>query len=401
MPPSPAIGNRLNGNRPFHRSRANPPRQVASPLTISKIYDPCYRSSPRSQSPSVKSPESIFPGRDRDCDVDMADPAQSTKPQGESANPDAQSTSHPVPEGSGRASEATSQDSSSSLPPVDPALSAADSSLPPVDPSLPSVGTSISPVEPSLSAIDTSLSPLDTTLPATEAKNPAGAAKSGNPNGARAENTATAALDSDNDATRQLGHHTPAAPGQSPNGMYRQPQQQHSPPAPQQSQFHHQSPGMSHNSQARASPMNAGSIQPGGHVQEQYIPQAPIGSPLPTSMPPMGQYMAGYPTNMLQMGLNSNAQMRYQMPGDANRMLSGGRHKKEVKRRTKTGCLTCRKRRIKVCIMLRCVGVPGRQPTSAGLARFASHQNPRHSSLRPCRSLLFLHNATFSLFWFF
>lgn len=31
------------------------------------------------------------------------------------------------------------------------------------------------------------------------------------------------------------------------------------------------------------------------------------------------------------------------------RQMSGGRHKKEIKRRTKTGCLTCRKRRIKVC----------------------------------------------------
>ena len=33
-------------------------------------------------------------------------------------------------------------------------------------------------------------------------------------------------------------------------------------------------------------------------------------------------------------------------------MMSGGRHKKEIKRRTKTGCLTCRKRRIKVSIPL-------------------------------------------------
>lgn len=39
--------------------------------------------------------------------------------------------------------------------------------------------------------------------------------------------------------------------------------------------------------------------------------------------------------------------MHYQLQGDANKMLSS-RHKKEVKRRTKTGCLTCRKRRIKV-----------------------------------------------------
>jgi len=35
-------------------------------------------------------------------------------------------------------------------------------------------------------------------------------------------------------------------------------------------------------------------------------------------------------------------------PSASPRFVSGGRHKKEVKRRTKTGCLTCRKRRIKV-----------------------------------------------------
>lgn len=42
--------------------------------------------------------------------------------------------------------------------------------------------------------------------------------------------------------------------------------------------------------------------------------------------------------------------MRYGLsPGlyDHRMQLSGGRHKKEIKRRTKTGCLTCRKRRIK------------------------------------------------------
>ncbi len=35
-------------------------------------------------------------------------------------------------------------------------------------------------------------------------------------------------------------------------------------------------------------------------------------------------------------------------PSGSYRLISGGRPKKEVKRRTKTGCLTCRKRRIKV-----------------------------------------------------
>lgn len=35
-------------------------------------------------------------------------------------------------------------------------------------------------------------------------------------------------------------------------------------------------------------------------------------------------------------------------PSEAHHLTSGGRQKKEVKRRAKTGCLTCRKRRIKV-----------------------------------------------------
>jgi hypothetical protein len=49
------------------------------------------------------------------------------------------------------------------------------------------------------------------------------------------------------------------------------------------------------------------------------------------------------------MGGHPNLQMRYQLPPQGDqRILSGGRHKKEIKRRTKTGCLTCRKRRIKV-----------------------------------------------------
>ena len=41
--------------------------------------------------------------------------------------------------------------------------------------------------------------------------------------------------------------------------------------------------------------------------------------------------------------------LRYPLPQvPPERIMSGGRHKKEIKRRTKTGCLTCRKRRIKV-----------------------------------------------------
>lgn len=48
------------------------------------------------------------------------------------------------------------------------------------------------------------------------------------------------------------------------------------------------------------------------------------------------------------MSADPNEHLRYPIPPADSRMMSGGRHKKEIKRRTKTGCLTCRKRRIKV-----------------------------------------------------
>jgi white-opaque regulator 2 len=44
------------------------------------------------------------------------------------------------------------------------------------------------------------------------------------------------------------------------------------------------------------------------------------------------------------------AQIRYpHVQAAPDSRLLGGRQRKEIKRRTKTGCLTCRKRRIKVC----------------------------------------------------
>ena len=86
-------------------------------------------------------------------------------------------------------------------------------------------------------------------------------------------------------------------------------------------------------------------------------PQQPMGSPLPPTQHGLPQYYAhpahpqlGQPMNMGNMGPAQFNAMRYQLPpnGGDQRVLSGGRHKKEIKRRTKTGCLTCRKRRIKV-----------------------------------------------------
>lgn len=101
-------------------------------------------------------------------------------------------------------------------------------------------------------------------------------------------------------------------------------------------------------------------LQDGQQPQAQPQPaqqqqQQPMGSPLPPPPPHgMPQYyphpahaQPGQPM-MANMGPQFNA-MRYQLPPQGDqRVLSGGRHKKEIKRRTKTGCLTCRKRRIKV-----------------------------------------------------
>ena len=54
-----------------------------------------------------------------------------------------------------------------------------------------------------------------------------------------------------------------------------------------------------------------------------------------------------------QMTINQSTQataLRYSLTPHRNdeRIMTGSRNRKEVKRRTKTGCLTCRKRRIKV-----------------------------------------------------
>jgi hypothetical protein len=110
-------------------------------------------------------------------------------------------------------------------------------------------------------------------------------------------------------------------------------------------------------SQMSLPPLNLPPIRLQDGQQSQAQPQPPsqpMGSPLPPPQHAMQQYyphpghaQPGQPM-MGNMGPQFNA-MRYQLPPQGDqRVLSGGRHKKEIKRRTKTGCLTCRKRRIKV-----------------------------------------------------
>ena len=83
-------------------------------------------------------------------------------------------------------------------------------------------------------------------------------------------------------------------------------------------------------------------------------PLPPPGAPPMQQMPHMyqqGQPMPHPPPHHFALAHDPNGQaLRYPLPaaGPDGRMITGGRHKKEIKRRTKTGCLTCRKRRIKV-----------------------------------------------------
>ncbi|KAH6635723.1 hypothetical protein B0J18DRAFT_343970, partial [Chaetomium sp. MPI-SDFR-AT-0129] len=107
----------------------------------------------------------------------------------------------------------------------------------------------------------------------------------------------------------------------------------------------------------RSSPTTLPSMRTLDHRQPQAPPQhgVPLGPHMggPTMPPPTpAHHMGYYGIHAPHMyGLPDPNAMRFALaPGmahDPRISLSGGRHKKEIKRRTKTGCLTCRKRRIK------------------------------------------------------
>ncbi|KAK3708904.1 hypothetical protein LTR37_011234 [Vermiconidia calcicola] len=94
--------------------------------------------------------------------------------------------------------------------------------------------------------------------------------------------------------------------------------------------------------------------------QPQYAPPAPMNGG--AQMPQQPHHPPPYHANQFQYsngaiqpapmpsngGANGQNMMRYAIPPQASVQLAGGgRPKKDIKRRTKTGCLTCRKRRIK------------------------------------------------------
>lgn len=102
---------------------------------------------------------------------------------------------------------------------------------------------------------------------------------------------------------------------------------------------------------------------PGQATQQQQVTsgQTGMGSPLPpppgAALPPSYYHNPGQslppPPAQQQMNVMADPAQphRYPLPPAGVAMgMSGVRHKKEIKRRTKTGCLTCRKRRIKVSV---------------------------------------------------
>ncbi|KAL4779731.1 C6 finger domain protein [Aspergillus varians] len=300
----------------------------------------------------------------------MADTTQQSQPSGEQLQPAAGSGDNVTTEFSHtHTNEPLHSAIDVSLPPIDKTLPTSDTALPAMDTSLPSMDSTI----PALPPIDTSLPPLDTTMPAMDDLHGTDEHFSfdnfddeGSLNGMAEHGImghSHQAIEHHDPSSTPVPHNPapsngvhPQPPGQQHHQYEQQqpPQHHYSPQqnaptqhAPQQSpaqmhqQPHQQSqqpPNMYHNHHSASPPLNNPSMQ----GQPSHIPQAPIGSPMPP-MASVSQYMAGYPS---QMGMNSGGQMHYQLQGDANKMLSA-RHKKEVKRRTKTGCLTCRKRRIK------------------------------------------------------
>jgi hypothetical protein len=166
------------------------------------------------------------------------------------------------------------------------------------------------------------------------------------------------------------------------------PQQAYASPSMQQPQnYYAQPPQPQEHDQYRTSPTgNNGAMAlpsmrlPDAMPQQQHQIQQHMGQPLPPPGAQMnqqyyhqpGQILPPPPPHQYPVTSDPNA-MRYVLPiQHDSRIMSGGRHKKvsvdaaglevtysasgipsltitqEIKRRTKTGCLTCRKRRIKV-----------------------------------------------------
>ena len=382
---------------------ANPPAEVNAPAPVSSQPPPSTEQA--SHEASVPPPESTqVPTPSTEPQPAPSEPSANSdpaEPSAGSAPPEpVEPTAPPVPSAPSaplvppatdiitnhqEVGSNSAQDAKESVPApsvttasVMASLPAMDTSLPPIDSShlddneLPSFDAALRAVassgtdDLSLPAIDTTLPSLDASLPAIGTDIPTmdhpfddshfghhdshdgsehtintghETTRQGSINGSTHYQTPS----NDNYQTPSNGNYQYAQNSQHDGQQSSQASPQHQYQSQPQQSYQQQTSDMYHNTGGGFASVNAGSNNngPGQHGQ---VPQAPIGSPMPSNMPPMasmGQYMTGYPSS----SPNSNSQMGY---GDPSKMLSGGRHKKEVKRRTKTGCLTCRKRRIKV-----------------------------------------------------
>ncbi|KAJ5254602.1 hypothetical protein N7505_011811 [Penicillium chrysogenum] len=316
---------------------------VAPPAQPAEPAEPAPSEAPVERTASEVQP---IPEVPRTSDV-PATPEVPTEPNSSTAGPSHDANTYQPGEVTqpARGPDVTLPSVESSLPAIDPSLPAMDTSngfddseLHSFD-ALPSIGSS-APHDMSLPAIDTSLPSLDHSLPAIGTDDiPTMDGHDFGDNSHLDHHNSNAGM-ADSTGGHDNGDVNGASDYHATNGSY---QYSHSPAQSQQPGSQQSPQAHTHQFQAQPQHYQQNDMYHNSGSQGQ-VPQAPIGSPLPNNMPPMasmGQYMAGYPSNM------GNAQMRYQLPGDPNKMLSGNRHKKEVKRRTKTGCLTCRKRRIK------------------------------------------------------
>ncbi|QDS74526.1 hypothetical protein FKW77_007484 [Venturia effusa] len=157
----------------------------------------------------------------------------------------------------------------------------------------------------------------------------------------------------------ETGHGARPPPAQYPDPQpYPSPQVRISyawpPPQGQSNEAHRQSPGQSNASLPPVNLPPLRSIDPQSHSRP---PSHPPSHPNEAAAQQQGQPLSGYdyypppppPPSVPHHNHTSAPQLMRYAPipqGDAH-MMAGSRHKKEIKRRTKTGCLTCRKRRIK------------------------------------------------------
>ncbi|KAF4633816.1 hypothetical protein G7Y89_g4296 [Cudoniella acicularis] len=205
------------------------------------------------------------------------------------------------------------------------------------------------------------------------------------PNGSAPSSPSMSSANQNPGQSRQPVNYPSPTSYPSPNGQYNYPV----PPNQQVNEPYRASPTGSNGSLSLPSMRTLDSVQ-----QQQQAHQHQMASGLPPVAPMGGPYYHNqgqtlphpshqYP-NVTSDPTGQN--MRYALPVTDARVMSGGRHKKEIKRRTKTGCLTCRKRRIKAKAHELALASRARETRSRDFLQFAI-QTPPASQLLTSRAV--------------